>query len=78
VTYDEGSTNAGFGNYHGGQVPCIVVSPFENRGYRSTVQYSHYSLLATTESLLGLGSLGKNDSIAVPMYDVFFRTATTT
>jgi hypothetical protein len=70
VVYDEGSTNAGFGNAHGGQVPCIVVSPFATPGYKSTVPYSHYSLLSTTESLLGLGSLGRNDSAAQVMYDV--------
>lgn len=73
LTYDESSTSdiSGFGSAHGGHILCIVVSPFVNRDYRSTVQYSHYSLLATTESLLGLGNLGKNDSIAQPMYDVF-------
>jgi phosphatidylinositol-3-phosphatase len=71
IVYDEGSTSAGFGDIHGGQVLCIVVSPLVNRGYQSTVQYSHYSLLATTESLLWLGSLGRNDSTAQPMNDIF-------
>jgi|GEM_PF-625201 len=73
VTYDESATSdvSGFGSAHGGHIPCIVVSPFVNRGYQSTVLYSHYSLLATTESLLGLGNLGKNDATAQLMSDVF-------
>lgn len=75
VVYDEGSTNAGFGDVAGGQVPCIVVSPLVIHGYRSDVQYSHYSLLATTESLLGLGGLGRNDSTAQPMSDIFSSCA---
>ena len=73
LTYDESATSdvSGFGNANGGHILCIVVSPFVNRGYRSLVQYSHYSLLVTTESLLGLGNLGKNDATARPMSDVF-------
>ena len=73
LTYDESAASdvSGFGSAHGGHILCIVVSPFVNRGYQSTVQYSHYSLLATTESLLGLGNLGTNDATAQPMSDVF-------
>ena len=41
----------------GNQVPCIVISPYTH-GVRDGTPYSHYSLLRTTESLLGLPSLG--------------------
>ena len=51
LTWDE---NEGAG---GNQVPCIVISPYTH-GVRSGARYSHYSLLRTTESLLGLPLLG--------------------
>jgi phosphatidylinositol-3-phosphatase len=41
----------------GNQVPCIVISPYTH-GVRDGTPYSHYSLLRTTESLLGLPLLG--------------------
>jgi len=71
ITYDEGSTNSGFGSNAGGQVTCILVSPFAKQGYTSDVQYSHYSLLATVEAIFKLGSLGRNDAGATPMTDLF-------
>ncbi len=71
ITYDEGSTNSGFGSNAGGQVTCILVSPFAKQGYTSDVQYSHYSLLATVEAIFKLGSLGRNDAGATPMTDIF-------
>ncbi len=46
IVYDEGSNNAGFGPNSGGQVVCILVSPFARPGYVSQVPYSHYSLLS--------------------------------
>lgn len=52
ITWDE---NAGA---DGNQVPCIVVSPFTH-GVRDSTPYSHYSLLRTTEALLGLPFLGE-------------------
>jgi phosphatidylinositol-3-phosphatase len=69
ITYDEGATSDIRGG--GGEVPCILVSPFAKPGYVSTVEYSHYSLLATVESIFGLGTLGRNDSTASPMSDLF-------
>lgn len=35
------------------------------------VQYSHYSLLATVEAIFNLGTLGRNDTSATPMSDLF-------
>ena len=72
ITYDEGSTNLGVqGSRGGGQVACIVVSPFAKSGYQSQVQYSHYSLLATVEAIYNLGNLGRNDATATVMQDLF-------
>jgi acid phosphatase len=71
ITYDEGSNSAGFGPNSGGQVACILVSPFARPGYASQVQYSHYSLLATVETIFHTGNLGRNDATAGVMYDMF-------
>jgi phosphatidylinositol-3-phosphatase len=51
IVWDE---NEGAG---GNRVPCIVISPFTH-GVRDSTSYSHYSLLRTTEALLGLPFLG--------------------
>ena len=77
ITYDEGSTNVGFGPNLGGQVPCILVSPFAKPGYVSQAQYSHYSLLATVEAIFGTGNLGRNDATASVMSDMFSFSAPT-
>jgi phosphatidylinositol-3-phosphatase len=74
ITYDEGTTNdtsIADASGGGGQVPCILISPFARAGYVSYTHYTHYSLLATVEGLLGLGTLGRNDSAAAPMSDLF-------
>ena len=68
IVYDEG---AGSTPGSPSQVPCILVSPFAKPGYVSTVHYTHYSLLATVESIFHLGSLGRNDSTAGAMSDLF-------
>jgi phospholipase C len=41
------------------RVPAIVISPGTPAGLRSNAFFSHYSLLATTEQLLGLPKLGQ-------------------
>jgi len=51
ITWDENEGASG------NQVPCIVISPYTH-GVRDGARYSHYSLLRTTESLLGLPLLG--------------------
>jgi phosphatidylinositol-3-phosphatase len=52
ITFDEGG---------GGSetVPLIVVSPYTRPGTRSATPFTHYSLLHTCESLLGLPLLGQ-------------------
>jgi hypothetical protein len=39
------------------QIPAIVVSPYTAAGTRSSTRFDHYSLLRTTESMLGLPCL---------------------
>jgi len=73
ITYDEGNPNDTVGG--GGQVPCILVSPLAKLGYVSHAEYSHYSLLATVEAIFNLGSLGRNDTTASPMGDLFTSSA---
>ena len=52
------------------QVPVLFLGPGA-KTVVSHVAYSHYSLLATWESMLGLGSLGQNDATATVMNDMF-------
>src|SRR2546425_89873 len=68
VVYDEGSGSGADSPSH---VLCILVSPFAKPGYSSNAQYSHYSLLATVETIFSLGNLGRNDSRATTMSDLF-------
>jgi phosphatidylinositol-3-phosphatase len=52
ITYDEndgGGTN---------QIPTIVIAPQVPTGTRSGTRFTHYSLLGTTEEMLGLKKLG--------------------
>jgi hypothetical protein len=51
ITWDENSGSTG------NQVPCIVISPYTH-GVKDPTPYTHYSLLRTTEELLGLPLLG--------------------
>jgi phospholipase C len=51
ITWDENSGSSG------NQVPCIVISPYTH-GVKDRTPYTHYSLLRTTEQLLGLPFLG--------------------
>lgn len=53
ITFDENS-------YSGvNHVATIVVSPSTPRGYQNAGAFSHYSMLLTTEQLLGLPPLGQ-------------------
>jgi hypothetical protein len=37
------------------------------------MEYSHYSLVTTVEAIFNLGTLGRNDTAASPMADLFRR-----
>jgi hypothetical protein len=56
VTFDEGSGS--------NQVVTLVIAPPVHPGARSATAFTHYSLLRTTEELLGLGLLGDAQSAA--------------
>lgn len=56
ITFDEAD--------RGNRVPTIVVAPSTAPGTVSQQRFDHYSLLATTESLLGLPALGAAVSAA--------------
>jgi PKD repeat protein len=86
VTYDEGINggldgtiidNSGYNGTavsDGGQIYTAVVSNYAPYpGYNSSHPYQTYSILTTTEWLLGLGRTGQNDSWAKfpPMEDLF-------
>lgn len=77
IVYDEGKKHdeSGFGSgkyaVNGGRLPLLLVSPFANKGFVSSVDYTHYNLLATVEKMLNLGNLGKGDAAAKPMTDLF-------
>lgn len=77
IVYDEGKKHdeSGFGSgkyaVNGGRLPLLLVSPFANKGFVSSVDYTHYNLLATVEKMLNLGNLGKGDVAAKPMTDLF-------
>jgi phosphatidylinositol-3-phosphatase len=62
ITWDEG-TNAN-------RIPTFVIAPSTRRGTLSATAFSHYSLLRTTEEMLGLPLLG-NASKAASMRSAF-------
>jgi len=51
ITVDESDSSAS------NLVPTVVIAPSVPKGLRVAVAFSHYSLLATTEQLLGLAKL---------------------
>ncbi|MFI6604826.1 alkaline phosphatase family protein [Nonomuraea sp. NPDC050536] len=67
ITFDEDD------NVHGQRIPTIVLgSPGTTKtGYQSNIHYTHYSVLRTIESALGLATLTKNDKYAVPLNDLW-------
>jgi acid phosphatase len=52
------------------QVPAIFVAKSAKPGFKSSTQYSHYSLLKTVESAWGLSTLTSNDAAASAMSDL--------
>lgn len=71
ITWDEGAGGYPIEDCDGStvtdascRVPTIVISPSTPVGTTSGTFFSHYSLLATTEELLGLPRLGKASSAA--------------
>ena len=52
------------GGASGNQVYCAVISPFTPPGTQSSVNFTHYSLLRTTEEILGYPLLGSAQTAA--------------
>ncbi len=74
LTYDEGTTNLGVnGSSGGGHVYFAMISPYARAGFSSTVNYTEFNVLTTTEWLLGLGSTHTHDNWSTypPMRDLF-------
>jgi hypothetical protein len=69
ITWDEDDHNS---NQH---IATIVVAPSTPVGTRSTARSDHYSLLRTTEEMLGLKPLLGNASRAASMRAVFHLNA---
>jgi phosphatidylinositol-3-phosphatase len=53
------------------RVPLLVISPWTKPGTRSTSRFSHYSLLRTTEDLLGLRAHLGNAATATDLRHAF-------
>lgn len=56
ITFDENDSMAS------NQIPTLVISPSTPTGKKVSTRFTHYSLLRTTESLLGLSPLGQAKS----------------
>src|SRR5207245_9722650 len=80
IVFDEnsgsGSTNS-TGTTAGGQVECVIVSPFiVSAGFKSTTRHYHESLLRLMEQGLGLTSFAGSSASANNMSE-FFGAGTT-
>ncbi|GAA3902567.1 hypothetical protein GCM10022276_21590 [Sphingomonas limnosediminicola] len=51
--------------------PAFIVGPYVRQGALVSTRYTTINILRTIEAVLGLKPLGLNDSLAVPMADVF-------
>ncbi|HXR26354.1 MAG TPA: alkaline phosphatase family protein [Candidatus Baltobacteraceae bacterium] len=60
ITFDEGSTDAGSHGDAGGHIATLVVAPGLKAGTQVGTYADHYSLLRTTQALLGLPCLAKS------------------
>ena len=65
VTWDEDDSKSG------NQVATIVVSPYTRPGTKSGTAFTHYSLLRTTEELLGIPTFLGNAASATSMRSAF-------
>jgi phosphatidylinositol-3-phosphatase len=65
ITFDEGRRNVGQ------TVATIVVSPYTTPGTQSATAFTHYSLLRTTEELLGITTYLGNAATATSMRSAF-------
>ncbi|HEV8421546.1 MAG TPA: alkaline phosphatase family protein [Actinomycetota bacterium] len=71
LTWDESSSRTG---KDGGRIATIVAGPKVRRGFRSSVRYTHYSLLHTIEESWGLPSLIHSSCACSLSMRAFFRS----
>ena len=57
ITFDEGTSSRGAQGDRGGHVATLMISAKVTRGYRYRAYADHWSLLRTTERILGLPCL---------------------
>ena len=57
ITFDEGTSNRGSAGDRGGHVATLIIAVAVTRGYRYRTYADHWSLLRTTERILGLPCL---------------------
>lgn len=69
LTWDEDSDNGG-----NNQIATVLISSLVKKGFKSSVQYNHYSLLRTLSDGLGVQPLGLA-ATASPMADFFEQAA---
>jgi hypothetical protein len=65
ITWDEDDYNLS------NQIPLFVISPYTHPGTASLLQFTHYSLLRTTEELLGIGTYLGEAATAPSMRSAF-------
>lgn len=65
VTFDED------GGTQDNRVYAVLLGPGVKAGAVSGARYSHYSLLKTVETELGLGDMGRNDAAVAPIRGVW-------
>jgi hypothetical protein len=65
ITFDEDDGSAG------NRVVTLVLSPYTPVGARSSTSFDHYSMLRTTEELLGVGTYLGNAASAASMRAAF-------
>jgi len=73
VTWDESIRGSQTSNsFPNNKVLLIAVSPDSKKGFADNATlYTHYSLLATIEKIYNLGNLGRNDTTANVINDLF-------
>ncbi|PYU92591.1 MAG: hypothetical protein DMG25_11805, partial [Acidobacteria bacterium] len=82
IVFDENSGSGGTmttGTTDGGQVECVIVSPFiVSAGFKSTTRHYHESLLRLMEQGLGLTTFAGSSASANNMSEFFGAGATST
>jgi hypothetical protein len=71
ITFDESKSNKTESN----RIFTIFLGPMIKEGVSISKHYNHYSILRTIEENFGLGTLGRNDSLATPITNIWTNPA---